>query len=120
MALTEEQRRSLSAARAAELVLAAARVTVSADSALPEPALAKDTAAEQCRVDDERCNAPVMPLDPIDAVIWRIWVDCALLAAPLNAILADIATNNIVHKARTPPTTTSPHPAAMLSTPPTL
>jgi hypothetical protein len=33
--------------------------------------------------------------------IWRIWVQCALLAAPLDAILAKIEHNNIAHKANT-------------------
>jgi hypothetical protein len=59
--LAEEQRGSLLAARAAESALATAQVAVSADSAdsaLPEPALAKDkrcqeeAAAEQRRADN--------------------------------------------------------------------
>jgi hypothetical protein len=61
---------------------------------------------------------PVLPPNPGNATIRRIWVECALLAAPLNAILAEIECNDIVHKAQAPPMTTSPHPAAMLSTPP--
>ncbi len=100
------------------------QTTVSADLALPEPALAEDkrreeeTAKKQRRSDDKRVMAPVLPPDPVNAVIRRIWVECALLAAPLNAILAKIERNNIPHKARALPTTTLPHPAAMLSTPP--
>jgi hypothetical protein len=62
--------------------------------------------------------APVLPPDPVIAAIRRIRVECALLAAPLNAILAKIERNNIAHEARALPTTTLPHPAAMLSTPP--
>ncbi len=62
--------------------------------------------------------ATVLPPDPVIAAIRRIWVECALLAAPLNAILAKIERNNIAHEARAPPTTTLPHLAAMLSNPP--
>jgi hypothetical protein len=62
--------------------------------------------------------APVLPPDPIYMAIRRIWVECALLAAPLDAILAEIKRDNITHKAQALPTTTSPHPVAMLSTPP--
>jgi hypothetical protein len=95
-----------------------------ADLALPELAVAKDkrrqeeAAAEQCRADDERFMMPIMPPDPIDRAIWRIQADCALCSAPLDAILAKIKCDDIVHKACSPPTTTLPHPAAMLSTPP--
>jgi hypothetical protein len=123
-ALAMEQHCSLLAARAAELALATARVAVLADLLLPKPAFAKDkrrwevTTKKQRRADDERIMTPVLPPDPGNAAIWRIWVECALLAAPLNAILAKIERNNIAHKARAPPTTTLPHPAAMLSTPP--
>ncbi len=53
-----------------------------------------------------------------NAAIRHIQVECALLAAPLDAILAKIERYNIAHEARAPPTTTSPHPAAMLSTSP--
>jgi hypothetical protein len=62
--------------------------------------------------------ALVMLPDPIDTAIRRIRAICALRAAPLDAILAKIECNNIAHKARAPPTTTLPHPGAMLSTPP--
>jgi hypothetical protein len=61
---------------------------------------------------------PVLPPDPVNVAIWRIRVEFALLTAPLDAILAKIERNDIAHKARAPPTTTSPHPAALLSTPP--
>jgi hypothetical protein len=97
---------------------------VLADLAMPEPALVEDkrrqeeTAKKQCRSDDKRVMAPVLPPDPINAAIWRIWVECALLAAPLDAILAKIECNNIANKAQAMPMTTSPHPAAMLFTPP--
>ncbi len=50
--------------------------------------------------------------------IRHIRVECALLAAPLDTILAKIEWDNISHKAQAPPATTLPHPAAMLSTPP--
>ncbi len=89
MMLAAEQRCSLSAAQAAESVLAMVQVTVSADSSLPEPALAKDkwrqeeTAKKQCRADDELVMAPVLPPDPGNAAIRCIWVECALLAASL-------------------------------------
>jgi hypothetical protein len=59
-----------------------------------------------------------MPPNPVAATIWRIQADCALCAAPLNAILAKIERNDIAHKARALRTTTLPHPAAMLSIPP--
>jgi hypothetical protein len=62
--------------------------------------------------------APVLPPDPVIVAIWCIWVECALLTAPLDAILAEIECNDIAHKARAPPKTTLPHPAAMLSTHP--
>ncbi len=123
-ALATEQRRSLSAAQAAELTLAMAQVAVSADLSLPKPALAKDkqrqeeTAKKQRRADEERIMVPVLPPNPGNAKIRRIWVECALLAAPLNAILDKIERNDIVHKAQALPMTTLPHPAAMLSTPP--
>jgi hypothetical protein len=123
MALAKERCCSLLAAQAAELALATARVVVLVDLASPKPALAKDkqrqeeAAAEQCQADNEHFMAPVMPPDPVDAAIQRIWADCALRAAPLDAILAKIERDNIAHKAQAPPTTNSPHPAAMLSTP---
>jgi hypothetical protein len=122
--LATERRCSLLAAQAAELALAMARVAVSADSLLPKLVLAKDkqrqeeTAKNQCRADDKRVMALVLPPDPGNTAIRRIWVECALIAAPLDAILAEIECDNIAHKARAPPMTTSPHPAAMLSTPP--
>jgi hypothetical protein len=64
--------------------------------------------------------APVLPPDPGNVAIRRIQVKCTLLAAPLDAILAKIDCDDIAHKTRAPPTTTLPHPAAMLSTPPCL
>ncbi len=103
-----------------------ARVAVLADLSLPKPALAKDkrcqeeTAKKQRCADDEGVTAPVLPPNPGNAVIRRIRVECALLAAPLNAILAEIEHDNIAHEAQAPPTTTLPHPVAMLSTPPRL
>ncbi len=124
MALATERRCSLLAARAVELVLATVQVAVSADSSLPKLALDKqrqeETAKKQRRADDKRVMAPVLPPDPGNAAIWRIRVECALLAAPLEAILAKIERDNIAHEAQAPPTTTLPHPAAMLSTPPAL
>jgi hypothetical protein len=123
-ALAAERHCSLSAARAAESALATARVTVLADSLFPEPALAEDkrrheeTTKTQRHADDKCVMVPVLPPDPGNAAIRRIQVECALLAALLNAILAEIKRDDITHKAQAPPTTTSPHPAAMLSTPP--
>jgi hypothetical protein len=94
------------------------------DLLLPELALAEDkrrqeeTAKKHRRADDERVMAPVLPSDPGNAAIQHIWVECALLAAPLDAILAEVERNNIAHEAQAPPTTTLSHPVAMLSTPP--
>ncbi len=122
--LAVEQRCSLLAAQAAEMELATARVAVLADSLLPKPALAKDkwrqeeTAKKQRRSDDELVMVRVLPPNSVNTAIWRIWVECALLAAPLDAILAKSECDDITHEARAPPTTTLPHPAAMLSTPP--
>ncbi len=110
-------------AASAKLALDAEQTAVSEDLALPELALVEDkrrkeeTAKKQRRSDDKRVMAPVLPPNPVIAAILRIRVECALLTAPLDAILAKIEHNNIVHKARAPPTTTLPHPAAMLSTP---
>ncbi len=129
-ALAKEQRCSLLEARAAELGLAAAQVTVSADladltdSALPKLALAKnkrrqeEAAAEQCRADNKRFMALVMLPELVDVAIRRIWANCTLRAAPLDTILAKIACNNIAHEAQVLPTATLPHLAAMLSIPP--
>ncbi len=124
MVLAAEQRCSLLEARAAELAVATARVVVLADSFLTEPALAKDkrhqeeTAKKQRRADDKRIMVPVLPPDPGNATIRRIRVECPLLAAPLDAILTEIEHDDIAHEAGAPATITSPHPAAMLSTPP--
>jgi hypothetical protein len=91
---------------------------------MPGPALAKDkhcqeeTAKKKRHADDECIMVPVLPPDPGNAAIQRIWVECALLAAPLDAILAKIERNDIAHEAQAPPMTTLPHPAAMLSTHP--
>ncbi len=104
MALAAEQRCSLSAAGAAELALATAQVMVLADSPLPKPALAEDkwcleeTAKKQHHADDEHDMAPVLLPDPGKAAIQCIWVECALLAAPFDAILAKIERDDIAHK----------------------
>jgi hypothetical protein len=85
------------------LALAAERTTVSADLVLPEPALAEDkqrqeeTAKKQRHSDDKRVMAPVLPPNPVVAATRRIRVEWALLAAPLNAILAEIERNDIAH-----------------------
>jgi hypothetical protein len=130
MVLAKEHYCSLLAARAAELALATERVAVLADLAdsvdlvLREPALAEDkrrqeeAAAEQCQADDKRFMAPVMPPDLVDVTIRRIWENCALCAAPLDAILAEIECDDIAHEAQALLTKTLPHPAAMMSTPP--
>ncbi len=89
-----------------------------------EKALAEDkrrqeeTAKKQRHAEDEHIMAPVLLPDPVNAAIRHIRVECALLAAPLDAILVEIECDNITHEARAPPTTTLPHTAAMLSTPP--
>ncbi len=107
----------------AESALAMEQIVVWADFALTQPALAKDkqpqeeTAKIQCRADKKCVMALVLPPNPIDAAIERIWAECALLAAPLDAILAKITRNSIVHDVRAPLMTTSPHPAAVLSPP---
>jgi hypothetical protein len=43
--------------------------------------------------------APVLPPDPGNVAIRCIRVECALLAAPLDAILAEIECDNIMHEA---------------------
>ncbi len=97
---------------------------VSADLALSKPDLVEDkwrqeeTAKKQHHSDNECVMPPVLPPNPVNAAIRHIRVECALLAAPLDAILAEIEHDDIAHKARAPPTATLPHPAAMLSTPP--
>jgi hypothetical protein len=107
----------------AKSALAAERTAVLADLALPEPALAEDkqrqeeTAKKQRRSDDAHVMAPVLPPNPVNAAIRRIRVECAHLAAPLDAILAKIERDDIANKAQAPSMTTSPHPVAMLSTP---
>ncbi len=76
---------------------------------LPKPALAKDkrrkeeTTKTQCRADDECVMALVLLPDPGNTAIRRIQVECALLAAPLDTILAeierdDIATRHKLHR----------------------
>jgi hypothetical protein len=108
----------------AKSALAKERTGVLVDLALLKPAMAKDkwrqeeTAKKQRRADDECIMVPVLPPNPVNVAIGRVWVECALLAAPLNDTLAKIECDNIAHKARAPPTTTLPHPVAMLSTPP--
>ncbi len=73
--------------------------------ALPKLALAKDkrcqeeAAAEQRLADNERFMAPVRLPDPVDTAIRRIWANCALRTAPLDAILAEIECDNIAHEA---------------------
>ncbi len=107
-------------------MLATEQNAVLVDLALPKPALAEDkhrqeeTAKKQRRSDDKRIMVPVLPPNPVNAAIRRIRVECTLLAAPLDAILAEIEHDDIAHEARALPTTTLPHPAAMLSTPPAL
>ncbi len=110
----------------AKLVLAVEQTTILTDSALPKPALAKDkqrqdkTLKNQCRADNKCVIVPVLPPNPVKAAICCLRVECTLLTAPLDAILAKIECNGIAHKARAPWTTTLPHPEAMLSTPPAL
>jgi hypothetical protein len=53
-----------------------------------------------------------------DTAIERICMEFGLWAAPLDAILADIAWEETVHTALAPPMTPSGHPTAMLSYPP--
>ncbi len=106
--------------------LAVEQTAVSADLALPEPALVEDTRRQeettkkQRRPDDKCVMAQVLPPNPINVAIRRICVECTLLAAPLDTILAKIECDSIANKARAPLTTTLPHPVAMLSTPPAL
>jgi hypothetical protein len=125
-ALAVKRRHSLLVAQAAESTLAMARVVVLADLSLPGLALAEDkqrqeeTAKTQRRADDKHVMVPVLLPDPGNVAIRCIWLKCALLAAPLDAILAEIERDDISHEAQAPPTTTLPHPAAMLSNPPAL
>jgi hypothetical protein len=75
------------------------------ETAVREKAFAEDkrrqeeTAKKQRRADHEHIMAPVLPPDPGNEAIQRIWVECALLAAPLDAILAEIEHDNIAHEA---------------------
>ncbi len=72
---------------------------------MPKPVSAEDkrhqeeTAKKTRRADDKCVMALVLPPNPVNAAIRHIWVECALLAAPLDAILAKIERNDIVHKA---------------------
>jgi hypothetical protein len=59
----------------------------------------EETAKKQRRSDNERVMAQVLPPGPVIAAIRRIRVECALLAAPINAILAKIECNDIAHEA---------------------
>ncbi len=92
-------------AASVNLALAMVRTAVSAELALPKPALAEDkrrqeeTTKKQRRSEDKRIMVPVLLPHPINAAIWRIWVECALLAAPLDAILAEIEGDNIAYEA---------------------
>jgi hypothetical protein len=85
----------------AKLALAAERTAVSADLAFPKLALAKDkrrqeeTAKKQRCSDDEQVMALVLPPNPVNAAIRRIRVECALLAAPLDAIVGNLPEGNI-------------------------
>jgi hypothetical protein len=91
---------------------------------LVETVLAKDkwcqeeAAAQQRRAEEEDVTAPVKPHDHVDVAIYCIQAECALRAAPLDAILAKIACGNILHNVPALPMTTSPPPTAMLSTSP--
>jgi hypothetical protein len=120
----EEQRCSLLAEQAAGPELAMAEVVVLADLALPKQALAKDiwrqeeAATELCREDNECFMVPIILPNPVDVAIRRIRAACSLRAALLDALLAKIECKDIAHEARALPMTTSPHPAAMLSTAP--
>jgi hypothetical protein len=75
------------------------------DLSLPKPALAKDkrcqedTAKKQHHADDECVMVLVLMPDLGNAAIQCIWVERALLAAPLDAILAEIECNDIAHEA---------------------
>jgi hypothetical protein len=95
----------LTAAEVAELDAAILDKRRRHETAVREKALAKDmrrqeeTTKKQRCADDEHLMAPVLPPDPSNAAIRRIWVECALLAAPLDAILAEIKRNNIAHEA---------------------
>ncbi len=95
----------LTAAEVAELDAAILDKRRRHETAAREKALAKDkrrqeeTAEKKRCADDEHVMAPVLPPDPGNAAIRRIWVECALLAAPLVAIQAKIERNNIAHEA---------------------
>jgi hypothetical protein len=88
------------------------------------PALAKDkqrqeeAAAHQHWAEEEHITALVVPLNHVDAAIWHIQADCALHAAPLDAILAEIEHEGIAQNALVWPMTILPPPMAMLSTSP--
>jgi hypothetical protein len=79
--------------------------TVLAYLALPKPALAEDkqhqeeTTKKKHFADDKCVMAPVLLPDPANVAIRCIWVECALLAAPLDAIWAMIERDDIAQEA---------------------
>jgi hypothetical protein len=95
----------LTATEVAELDAATLNKRHCHKTAAREKVLAKDkrrqeeTAEKQRRADNEHVMVPVLPPNPGNAAIRRIRVECALLAAPLDAILAKIERDNIAHEA---------------------
>jgi hypothetical protein len=117
-ALAEERCRhdvSARAAASAELALAEEqrRHETATQVATAAKAVEHEMSAEQSLADTERRHAP--PANVMEG-IRRVQAACDYLAAPLDALLAEIETL-VMHNA-TPPKTTSPVPPAMLSPPP--
>ncbi len=59
----------------------------------------EEAAAQQHGVDADCLTVPIEPPDHVDGAIWRIRAECALRAAPLDAILAKILRDDITHDA---------------------
>jgi hypothetical protein len=94
--LTEERHRHETAAQEKAL---ADKANKRRQAAAQEKALA-DEANEQCQAAArQKALAKDKQRQEESAAIRCIWVQCALLAAPLDAILAEIEHNNIAHKA---------------------
>ncbi len=78
----------------------------------------EEAVTQQRQADADCVMVLVEQPDHIDMAIWRIWAECSLCAAPLNAILAKTAYNYIAHDASALLVTTLPPPTTMLSTSP--
>ena len=88
---------------------------------LAELALTKEQGCQDKVVVWAADNCNMMLAEPphhVDAAIWRVQAECNLLAAVLDAILAEIVCKDIAHNALILPLTTLPPPMAILSSSP--